>query len=799
MLRNKKKLHNGRSSHQIQCGVEGLEPRWVLSATGLGDNDCAPDLDLSSVATQQIEAGQLLSINLLDSGGTVVDLDENDQPTGDVIRLYLDPDVGTDTPTGASITTGGLFTWTPTTDQVGTHQIIVLAVDSGSPPLADAEIFIIEVLPANQVPTLDLNGSEAGTGFENTFTEDAGEVAAVDSVNLEITDGDDANLQSASATITNLLNGTDELLDVDTTGTNITAVYDSGTGILSLTGEDTVANYQLVLRTLTYDNASQNPDTTDRIIEVIVNDGTDDSATATATIEVNAVNDAPLLDLNGGDGGLDFSAIFTEDQGEVVIVDTDLSVTDVDNTEIASATVSITNLLDGDAEILAVNTTDTSIVASYDDTNGVLTLTGTAPIEDYQQVLRTLTYNNTSQNPNDTDRSIEVIVNDGTDDSNVTTTVVTVNGVNDAPQADPIADTNASVGQLLSVTVTATDPEGDNLTFTFDPQSNPPASATITKNSDTTAVIEWTPVEGDGAGPFVFTVIVTDDGSPAMADSESFTVTLGNDAPVVDLNGDDAETSFSAFFTEDGGAVLIVDTDLSVTDNDDANLESATVVITNQLDGTAEVLAVDNLGTNITAVYNDATGTLTLTGTESVENYQAVLRTLTYDNTSQDPDDTDRLIEVSVNDGTSDSNIAVSTVTVLPENDSPNLVLPGEFGSGSPVNVDVDTLVSFTATVTDIDNSAAEIFFILDLENSGIPDQVPPPSITSPPGTTPGGDFSWTPTQTGTFTITILVTDVDGLSDQETFVLNVVEAQQSLEGEPVDLVLDEILDDPLLD
>ena len=44
----------------------------------------------------------------------------------------------------------------------------------------------------------------------------------------------------------NPLNGTDELLAADTTGTSIVASYNSGTGVLSLTGADSQANYQQV-------------------------------------------------------------------------------------------------------------------------------------------------------------------------------------------------------------------------------------------------------------------------------------------------------------------------------------------------------------------------------------------------------------------------------------------------------------------------------------------------------------------------------------------------------------------------
>ena len=103
------------------------------------------------------------------AGATVVDLDAAGQPTNDVIRWQLDPDVPTDTPVGATITAEGVFRWTPTATQVGMHEIVVLVVDSGTPRLADAEVFTIEVV--TQPPVLDLNGDDAGRDFAATFTE----------------------------------------------------------------------------------------------------------------------------------------------------------------------------------------------------------------------------------------------------------------------------------------------------------------------------------------------------------------------------------------------------------------------------------------------------------------------------------------------------------------------------------------------------------------------------------------------------------------------------------------------------
>ena len=95
------------------------------------------------------------------------------------------------------------------------------------------------------------------------------------------------------------MNGASEVLAANTAGTSITANYDSGTGILTLQGADTVANYQQVLRTVTYNNTSQNPNTTARVIEFTANDGAMASNLATTTLSITAVNDAPVNTVPG--------------------------------------------------------------------------------------------------------------------------------------------------------------------------------------------------------------------------------------------------------------------------------------------------------------------------------------------------------------------------------------------------------------------------------------------------------------------------------------------------------------------
>ena len=204
--RLKKQAFKSKSQRKrdVSLGYDLLEARKLL-AVGVGSNDCAPNLDVSSVPVQTVIVGQSLAVNVFAAGGTVEDLDAVGNPTGDDIRLLLDPDLGTDTPIGASITTDGDFSWTPTADQIGQHSIVVIAVDSGTPALADAETFIVNVVEENTAPNLTPIADQSATVGEELV------------VNLSAADPDtgqtltfflDPDDSPASATLTDNGDGT---------------------------------------------------------------------------------------------------------------------------------------------------------------------------------------------------------------------------------------------------------------------------------------------------------------------------------------------------------------------------------------------------------------------------------------------------------------------------------------------------------------------------------------------------------------------------------------------------------------
>jgi hypothetical protein len=75
-----------------------------------------------------------------------------------------------------------------------------------------------------------------------------------------------------------------------------------------------------------------------------------------------------------------------------------LALSDVDDTNIESATVAITSGFAAGEDVLGF-TDQNGITGSYEPVTGVLTLTGSATLADYQTALRLVTYENTSEVP----------------------------------------------------------------------------------------------------------------------------------------------------------------------------------------------------------------------------------------------------------------------------------------------------------------------------------------------------------------------------------------------------------------
>jgi hypothetical protein len=137
-----------------------------------------------------------------------------------------------------------------------------------------------------------LNGSAAGHDIEIPVPFIGSQPIAIGRDDLVLGDEPDGQLDSAKITIQNPLPG--DMLQVDLQGTSIAAAYSDGA--LSLTGADSVARYQQVLRSLRFATNGSRLANLPVSVSVVVKNGSIASLVANSTIFVPG--SASVLDRN---------------------------------------------------------------------------------------------------------------------------------------------------------------------------------------------------------------------------------------------------------------------------------------------------------------------------------------------------------------------------------------------------------------------------------------------------------------------------------------------------------------------
>ncbi|MGP2656728.1 DUF4347 domain-containing protein [Malaciobacter sp. WC5094] len=139
-------------------------------------------------------------------------------------------------------------------------------------------------------------------------------------------------------------------------------------------------------------------------------------------------------------GGSDITT-FSYTEGGTPSQLTNLVILNDDGTTLESAEIAISSgLTTGD--ILSFTNDDNtlygSISSSYNSNTGILSLNGTATIEQYKNALKAIRFYSTNDSPETlfNQRTLSWKVNDGVNDSNISKTVLEVVGVNDAPVID---------------------------------------------------------------------------------------------------------------------------------------------------------------------------------------------------------------------------------------------------------------------------------------------------------------------------------------------------------------------------
>jgi hypothetical protein len=411
-----------------------------------------------------------------------------------------------------AISASGTLSFTPAANANGTATVSVTASDNGGTAnggndTAATNNFTITVTAINDAPSFT-------RGADQTVNEDAGAQTVVGwATNISAGPADEAG-----QTLT--FNATNDNNALFTVGGQ--PAVNENNGNLTYTLAPNAFGVATVSVTLS-DNGG----------------GSNTSAAQTFTITVNAINDAPVLTAGN-------TLAYTENQAASVI-NSAITVSDIDDTNLESATVQITGNFVTGQDVLSF-TNQNGITGSFAASSGTLTLTGSATLANYQTALRAVRYNNTSENPSTLARTVTWIANDGGPVSATNapvTSTINVTSVNDAPTAVAAGTYNVQANIQRSfdavsgtgLLVDSTDPEGTTLTMDTTPQ-NVTTGATVTLNSDGSFVVNPPP---GFTGNMSFQYRVQDSGTPAPNQfSAPTTVTIAVSGPVVWFADDSA-------------------------------------------------------------------------------------------------------------------------------------------------------------------------------------------------------------------------------------------------------------------
>ncbi|SDI73628.1 tandem-95 repeat protein [Pseudomonas abietaniphila] len=740
--------------------VENAAPVKLMPLLTLSDPD-SPNLQSATVTIKDAQAGDKLVFDTTNSKITITSETVNGQLVYTLKGAASQAEYAAVLKSVAFVSEGE--------DPVGGNRAITVQVNDGqdSSNVATANVTVI---PVNDAPTLDLDPNASGTGFTTAYTENAPGVS-IAGTNVKIGDVDNTNMKGAVITLTNAKAG-DVLSALDQFGIHATVLDTrvlNGKITVILSGSADLASYQKMIQSITYSSTSENPDTTPRKITISVNDGevlNSQSNTTTTTINVTAVNDKPVVVV--GDN------TYVENHDAVSIAN-GLVIKDVDNSTLSKAVITLTHMspedLIGSGHDLGGGKTDLGIDYSVSgpDANGTLTitLTGNASVANYQALIQSIQFVASGNNPTPGDRGVQISVTDtglkgdnvGTETSVLVDGKITVVAVNDAPEVSfssvsytengapiqlvkDLQITDVDSGQLSGVKITLTGVQAEDLIVSkyykngtegvtelgiaYKLSTDAKGNVVIELSGKSSIANYETLInsltyqnnsDNPSTAPRGVTIAVTDadahgtdNQTVTVGHADQVTVIAVNDAPVLDLNGPAGGTASTTTFTENGTALKVMPY-MTITDPDSPTLKGATVSFTNPQDGDSLYFASTNAKITVTSATVDGKLVFTLTGEATQAEYNDLLKSLRFINTSDDPSSLNRVINVTVNDGVVDSAPAQAVIKVVPVNDAPVLDLdnsPAATGTGYSVgyteNGDAISISSANVGIVDPDN-----------------------------------------------------------------------------------------------
>jgi len=162
-------------------------------------------------------------------------------------------------------------------------------------------------------------------------------------------------------------------------------------------------------------------------------------------------------------------------------------------------------------------------------------------------------------------------------------------------------------------------------------------------------------------GSTTFEVLISDSAG-ASSSPETINLTLTNTDDPAALSTLDATTVISF-----GGSVSAVNDSLEIIELDGDNITGATLTFTSGYVNGNDILAYTDSG-SITGSWDAGLGAFTLSGSSSVADYQAALRSITYENLAVSPSTTDRELGLVLTDsaGTDSNTITLTLDPFIP-------------------------------------------------------------------------------------------------------------------------------------
>ncbi|WP_413283683.1 tandem-95 repeat protein [Vibrio sp. MA40-2] len=252
------------------------------------------------------------------------------------------------------------------------------------------------------------------------------------------------------------------------------------------------------------------------------------------------------------------------EKGDSIVLDNALELYDSDDTNLESATVSFGAGFNANDQLSI--TAQAGVVVTHQSAQRKITLTGSATLERYQEILRSLTFragNDEAIGDGETaTREVNLQISDGTNLSATVTITVVVNGSvsNSAPIISGMPSTVVEEDSAYNFIPTANDVDvGDSLTFSI---TNKPDWANFNTN---TGALTGTPKNDDVGITSNIVISVSDATDSTSLTAFSINVINTNDAPSITINStlttdeDNQQTLSFAFNDVDGDTVTAIE------------------------------------------------------------------------------------------------------------------------------------------------------------------------------------------------------------------------------------------------